>query len=352
MVQNVFLPPVGVSPELPAARGRLPAAGVAALCIIAIGCARSRPPSDARAVALSSGDHTVALRHEGRARAYIVHVPPQQRSALPVVVAFHGGGGEARGFQEYAGLDAVADREGFAVVYPYGSGVLPRRLLTWNAGGCCGWAMNNAVDDVAFSIAVLDDLAGRLDIDARRVFVTGHSNGAMMAYRLAAERDDRVAAVAAVAGAMNLDTFGPARPVAILHIHSLDDPRAPYNGGPGPPFPGTNVRSMHRPVEEGLARWRARNGCPDTSREVEARRGRAGTVNAGQTATLLVWEPCATAATVALWKLSGVGHGWPGSEDIGLREEIIGPPTTLLDAAEVAWRFFERSCSRASSTTC
>jgi hypothetical protein len=62
------------------------------------------------------------------------------------VLAFHGGGGEAQGFKGYAGLDTVADREGFIVVYPNGTGVLPRRLLTWNAGECCGYAMNQRVD--------------------------------------------------------------------------------------------------------------------------------------------------------------------------------------------------------------
>jgi polyhydroxybutyrate depolymerase len=163
----------------------------------------------------------------------------------------------------------------------------------------------------------------------------------MMAYRLAAERGDRVAAIAPVAGALNLETLPAGPPVAVLHIHSVDDPRALYEGGLGPPFPGTDARSAHRPVEEGLTRWRTRNECAAQVREAEARTGRSGTANEGQTATLLIWEPCASGVPVAHWKLTGVGHGWPGNADIGLREELIGPPTTLIDAAEEAWRFFE-----------
>ena len=77
-----------------------------------------------------------------------------------MVFAFHGGGGEAEGFKRYAGLDAVADREGLLVVYPNGTGILLRRLLTWNAGDCCGYAMNQRVDDVGFAIAALDDSRG------------------------------------------------------------------------------------------------------------------------------------------------------------------------------------------------
>jgi polyhydroxybutyrate depolymerase len=256
------------------------------------------------------------------------------------VIAFHGGGGEAEGFKGYAGLDAVADREGVLVVYPNGSGVLPRRLLTWNAGECCGYAMNQKVDDVGFAIAVLDDLARRTSVDARRIYATGHSNGAMMSYRLGAERADRIAAIAPVAGAYDLERFAPARPVAVLHIHSVDDPRALYGGGLGPPFPGTNVRSSHRPVEDGLERWRRHNGCSAQTRAAETRKGTAATGGAAQTATLLLWDGCTQGAQVAHWRLTGVGHGWPGNRRAELREEVIGPPTTLLSAAEEIWKFF------------
>src|SRR5687767_1404970 len=106
--------------------------------------------------ALAPGDHALSLQHGGRQRSYLLHVPRATESArsLPLVLAFHGGGGEAEGFKGYAGLDAVADREGFLVAYPNGSGLLPRRLLTWNAGECCGYAMNQRVDDVGFAVAV------------------------------------------------------------------------------------------------------------------------------------------------------------------------------------------------------
>jgi polyhydroxybutyrate depolymerase len=289
---------------------------------------------------LSAGDHTIALQHGGRRRSYLVHVPAAAAARpRPVVIAFHGGGGEADGFKGYAGLDAVADREGFIVVYPNGSGVLPRRLLTWNAGECCGYAMNQRVDDVGFAVAVLDDLARRASIDARRVYATGHSNGAMMAYRLGAERADRIAAIVPVAGAISQERFAPSRRVALLTIHSVDDPRALYDGGLGPPFPGTDTRSAHRPAAEGLEKWRIHNGCSAITRTIDTRAGRSGTTT--QTATLLEWQGCAAGAQVAHWKLTGVGHGWPGSAP-GRREEIIGPPTTLVNAAGEIWRFVSK----------
>jgi polyhydroxybutyrate depolymerase len=287
---------------------------------------------------LSRGDHTFSVEHGGRQRSYILHVPAITGRALPLVLAFHGGGGEADGYKAYAGLDAVADREAFLVAYPNGSGILPRRLLTWNAGECCGYAMNQRIDDVAFAVAVVDDVARRTAIDVRRVYATGHSNGGMMAYRLGAERADRIAAIAPVAGAYNLERFAPSRQVAMLHIHSVDDPRALYKGGDGPPFPGTNVRASHRPVMEGIERWRVHNGCSTQFRETSTRKGGEGA--SAQSATLLVWDGCARGAAVAHWRLTGVGHGWPGTTRTPVREEFIGPPTLLISAADEVWKFF------------
>ena len=313
------------------------------LALLLLGCGRARTGGDAGAAAMTPGDHEISLRHGGRTRIALVHVPPAaaRATALPLLIALHGGGGEAAGFREYAGLDAVADREGFVVVYPYGTGPLPRRLLTWNAGaGCCGYARDRNIDDVAFLMLLVDDVARRTPIDASRIHATGHSNGAMMVYRLAAERADRIAAIAPVAGAMDVATFAPSRPVPVLHIHSVDDPRALYNGGLGPPFPLTDNRVQHRAVTAGLDAWIRVNGCAAAPRVIETRTGRDS--EDGQTATLLSWAPCTSGAEVRHWKLSGAGHGWPGDAGARMRDAIIGPPTGLVSAAEEVWDFVSR----------
>jgi polyhydroxybutyrate depolymerase len=293
---------------------------------------------------LSPGNHEITLRHGGRERIAIVHVPPRAagRDSLPLLLALHGGGGEAAGFRDYAGLDPVADREGFVVVYPYGSGQIPRRLLTWNGGGCCGFARNRSIDDVGFLIALVDDVARRVIIDKRRVYATGHSNGAIMAYRLAAERAERIAAIVPVAGAMNVERFAPTRAVPVLHIHSVDDPRALYNGGIGPPFPLTNQRVEHKSVTESLNRWSEVNGCAREARAGATRAGTGGARGVAQTATLLSYGPCRSGAEVMHWKMTGVGHGWPGERGSGLPENIIGPRTTLINAADEIFSFVKR----------
>ena len=99
--------------------------------------------SIALAAALTAGNHTFLLGE----RSYIVHVPAAQ-GALPVVINLHGGGSNAESQQRYSGMDAVADREHFIVVYPNVTG--RGRFLVWNAGTCCGRAPMQHIDDVGF----------------------------------------------------------------------------------------------------------------------------------------------------------------------------------------------------------
>lgn len=294
---------------------------------------------------LLAGDHEFSLEHDGRDRYYIVRIPSAAASgpALPLVLALHGGGGNPNQFKRDSGFDVVADREGFIVVFPAGTGppLLPRMLQTWNAGpGCCGTALNENVDDVGFLLAVVADLASRTPVDSRRVYATGHSNGGMMSYRLAAEAGDEIAAIAPVAGGMMLDDFLPNRAVPLLHIHSVDDPRALYEGGLGPPFPLGGNQVFHQPVMEGLDSWVTRNGCPPTPETIAEVEGAPGTLNEGHAAVKLAWLPCSSGAPVLHWRMAGVGHAWPGSPEPPLSEELVGPPTTILSAPEEAWAFF------------
>jgi polyhydroxybutyrate depolymerase len=177
-------------------------------------------------------------------RQMIVHapdgLPPAGSRAL--VVVLHGGLGNAdriasRQFETGLNLDAVADKNGFIVVYLNGTPVTRRlgnRFLGWNAGGCCGMAAENDIDDVAYIQGAVDDLARRYGIDRKRVYAAGHSNGAMMAQRLVCETR-LFAAVVAVSGPLDLPVSScpAARGARILAIHGAEDQNVPVAGGPG-----------------------------------------------------------------------------------------------------------------------
>ena len=277
----------------------------------------------------AAGDHEVTLRFDGVDRRYLLHVPAGLGpEPVPVVMSLHGGGGSAPQHQRQVGLDPIADREGFVAVYPEGVG---RTVLhTWNAGPyCCGPAARTDVDDVGFLAAVLDDMAARVAIDPDRVVVAGHSNGAMMASRFGAERPELVVAVVAVS-AVAAPAQVPDRPVPLLQIHSVDDPRALYEGGEGPPFPGTDSTVVHFAVRDALAAWAASDGCDPTPVESDP------VVAAdGHTATRVEWTGCD--APVVHLRLTGAGHGWPGA--VVRTAAITGAETTVVDASEELWSF-------------
>lgn len=296
----------------------------------------------AAAAGLAPGDHEFSIRHDGLERTYLVYMPAQAADEQPpVVLNFHGGGGNARVQKWYTRMDETAEREGFIAVYPNGTGGFAGRFLTWNAGTCCGPAAASNVDDVGFVLALLDDLAARTPVDRTRIYATGLSNGSMMAYRLAAEASGRIAAVAGVAGAMSLPRFSPGRPVPLMHIHSVDDGRALYEGGLGPAFPFTDTRVFHSSVDSMLEKWRTHNGCPARARVGATIKGAPGSADAAHTATRYTFAPCRAGTEVVLWKLTGAGHVWPGGQHDFLRL-LLGPGTAVIDANNEMWAFFAR----------
>jgi polyhydroxybutyrate depolymerase len=288
----------------------------------------------------SPGDHTISFNHGGRERSAIVHVPPRaaEHRNIPVVLNFHGGGGHGGNEKEYSLMDSVADRETFVAVYPNGTGRFGKRLLTWNAGTCCGYAVINNVDDVGFVRALIAQLSERISIDRRRIYATGLSNGAMMSHRLGGETADLIAAIAPVAGGMVVPTIQTSRSVPVMHIHSVDDPRALYSGGLGPPFPLTKSQVFHPNIDQMIARWVKHNGCSTEPTVTDRRTDRDGR---GHTATRFFYSNCRDGAEVVLWKLTAAGHVWPGAKQ-KFMERLLGPSTDIIDANQEMWNFLKR----------
>lgn len=276
--------------------------------------------------------HTRSLTVGGLDRTYVVHAPPglDPRAPAPVVLALHGATMTGPLMAWFSGLNAKADTAGFIAVYPNGTG--RRSSYFWNAGHCCGEAAQNNVDDVAFVRAVLDDLATVYRVDPRRVFATGMSNGAMMAYRLAAELSDRIAAVAPVAGTMACSECSPTRPVPVLHVHGTEDEYVPFGGGKGP----KSISGVpHRSVTDTIAAWVRANGCRGEPASVEELPDRTGD---GTNVTRTTYRGDTVGPEVVLVAVGGGGHTWPGRSG----SAALGRSTQNVSANDLIWEFFER----------
>jgi polyhydroxybutyrate depolymerase len=203
--------------------------------------------------------------------------------------------------------------------------------LTFNGGNCCGYAMNNKIDDVEFTRKVLDDLAESANIDPKRVFATGMSNGGIMAYRLASELSDRIAAIAPVSGPMGTETCKPKRPVSVIHFHGTADEHAPFKGGKGKGPSGTNFYS----VEHSIQAWVKANGCeqepvittlPDTAKD-------------GTSITRKTHGSGKEGAEVVLIVIEGGGHTWPGMKPPA---GFMGKSALNISANDLMWEFFQK----------
>ena len=275
---------------------------------------------------------TRSLAVGGRKRTYHVHVPPQHhpQKPAPVVLALHGATMTGPLMAWFSGLNEKADEAGFLAVYPNGTG--PRLSYSWNGGNCCGYAFQNRVDDVAFIRAVLDDLAQTFQVDARRVYATGMSNGAIMAYRLASELSDRIAAIAPVSGTMGTERCEPKRPVPVIHFHGTDDDLVPFRGGKGRnSLSGTDFYS----VDHSIRAWAKANGCNEepTLEELPDR------AKDGTSVTRKTYGGGKDGAEVVLVVIEGGGHTWPGR---GPALKVLGKATRNVSANELMWEFFEK----------
>jgi len=286
---------------------------------------------------LGSGDHTRTISVGGLQRRYRVHVPKTYDAAhpTPVIVVFHGGGGNPESMIRLTGLNTKSEEAGFIVVYPYGSGVFEDHLLTFNGGGCCGYAMENGVDDVGFTRAVLDDLAKVVNVDTNRVFATGLSNGGIMAYYLASELSDRIAAIAPVGGPLMMDACRPKRPVSVMHFHGTADEFAPFNGGFGKKSLGRKGVTDFNSVDHSIQSWVKANGCK-TMPEVVALPDKA---DDGMRVTRKTWGGGKDGSEVVLIEIEGGGHTWPGMDP---PLAMLGKSTKDISANDLMWEFFQK----------
>lgn len=271
------------------------------------------------------GQSMQTIESGGTSRTVHLYRPQGLSDAAPVVVMLHGGFGNGAQAERAYHWDAEADKGRFLVAYPDG---LDR---AWNAGTCCGEPARVNTDDVGFVTAMIGAIEQEIPVDRARIYVTGMSNGAMMALRLGCQTDT-FAAIAPVAGTLLTDCSA-ARPTSVLQIHGTADDRVPYGGGPGKAFAiNGSPRVDGPPVESVNAAWRTIDAC-----------GQPNSTTAGDVTTQTAG--CANARTVELISVAGAGHQWPGGEPSPLAERVAGipAPSTAIDATDTIWQFFTRN---------
>ncbi|BCJ53962.1 hypothetical protein Asp14428_54370 [Actinoplanes sp. NBRC 14428] len=273
---------------------------------------------------LPAGKSSASLTVDGRKRTYLLYRPASAKAGAPLVVVLHGAVGTGRQAEQSYGWDAEADKGGFVVAYPDGVN------RTWNASrDCCGVAARENVNDVGFITKLVAAVPGT---DPRRVYATGISNGALLAYRLACDTDI-FAAIAPVAGTMINQCDRPA-PLSIIHIHGESDPTIPYAGGPGRrsndgkgrlpvKIDGPSVPSL-------IDTWRRTDRCAPPT-----------TTKSGPVTTSVA--TCPDGRAVELISIAGAGHQWPGSRQAPVAQRLfhLDPPSTALNATATIWTFLK-----------
>ncbi len=180
--------------------------------------------------AVDSTLHTITV--EGmQSRTYYLHVPAsyQPGQSVPLLLAFHSRSTDGKEILRTSQFVAWAAEMNFIVAAV--NGAVYDGASSWNAGNCCTNATTYEENDVLLASTVIDFVKSKYAVDPGRVWAVGHSNGGMMAYRLACDLSDKITAIAVVTGAQMDPTCNPVKPVSVIHLHGNLDPTVPFYGG-------------------------------------------------------------------------------------------------------------------------
>lgn len=271
-----------------------------------------------------------------RGRSWIVYAPPDYDPATPsaAVLLLHGRPSNAVAMAMITRMNEVAARRNFIVVYPDGLN------NQWNAFyDIVGQRSVLPQDDEGFLEDLSIDLQRDFNIDPRRIYIGGFSNGGFMTYRLACSSADYFAGFAAVGAALYTvltDHCRGGAPAPLLIMNGTDDQSIPYEGVLLPDREGGDPRRITLSVEETVAYFARRNHCSAEGRSTTyAQSGRSPGTH------VLSFEPyeCDAGKPVLFYRVNGGGHTWPGVDDV-LPAESMGATNMDMNAGDIIWDFF------------
>ncbi len=236
-------------------------------------------------------------------RPFDVFVPKSYTGsvAVPLVVLLHGYTVNGALQEVYFRLQPLAEQRGFLYVHPNGL-VDPKGNGYWNATDACCNLYGAHVDDSAYLNAVIEKVQHKYNVDPKRIFLVGHSNGGFMSYRMACDHADKIAAIVSLAGATFQDPTRcrPSAPVNILEIHGTSDPTIHFNGGQiaGHKYPG---------ARNTVATWAKYNGC-GTKRTPRPATLDLDSKLTGAETTESAYSGCQPGGAVELWTINAGVH--------------------------------------------
>lgn len=251
-------------------------------------------------------------------RLYNLHIPSSHNSKkpIPLVLAFHGTGGDGKAMEEQTGFNQLAEQAGFIAVYPDGIG------KHWDARRS---TKPETTNDVEFVSALIDDLGKRYNIDRSRIYATGFSNGGMFTHRLACELGDKITAVAIVSATMpeNLSrTCKPTKPISVLLMHGTNDPAIPYGSA------GIALLSLADTVKF----WSNHNRCsPQVVQESLPKTPQM---------RLESYQNCTNETNVRLYTIEGGEHSWPTTQSG--TANTPDKPSQGINASAIIWDFLSK----------
>ncbi|MHC4132926.1 MAG: PHB depolymerase family esterase [Planctomycetota bacterium] len=248
----------------------------------------------------SYGDDCV--EHAGYYRCWDIHVPEGIKGSVPLVIDLHGHSESPSSQKEFSGFGSLADSEGFIVVWPYGL------CESWNSGAaCCPLANEDNIDDVGFLRKMVEKVSAQYDIDTNRIYVTGLSNGASMAQRLANEASDMIAAAASVSLHLLVPEAADYTPVSVIMLYGNQD------------------LDIYDPEEfitakENFNKWKTMNDC------------KGSYVETWKDGDSVAWtyQDCEDSTEVTIVTLDGGGH------------VLYQGQQTEIDTTRMAWDFMKR----------
>jgi polyhydroxybutyrate depolymerase len=259
---------------------------------------------------------TENILYDGNNREYIIYVPQNYSPSIstPILFAFHGGSGYAYDFMNYeADFRSISDTAGFILVYP-------QALEDPNDGNSTNWLHKEPTNhkDIFFIETLIDTIASEYNIDLNKIYACGYSLGGMFSYELACQLNNKIAAIASVAGAAFYGAFSSCNithPTAVLSINGTADGIHPYNDQNGWYFSVADIDSF----------WAYSNNTdvipiitqlPDLN------------TTDGSTVERYSWQNGDGCVSVEELKIINGGHDWPsplsswGNQDINANVEL------------------------------